>query len=251
MPYVTDGSVGYEAIKNEKKLAQEIESWNQQTQISVFQKVIERVDHKGGTQNISDVDVISSDEVISISDKTKKNILKGSYDYINSSTDVKYLFPKTYDIFLQGKDSSDNRYKQLIVDSIISELNSLPSESLTNFINDKIISHYLNIKVCITDVKTKKSYFFDGHQYEFIKLYQSGYKFKVKESNKQSKKIVLTNGDLEVDLGLRIRLALNNGKSLWIRSLNGRTSTLTIKIQQDSVSKIIPKSSICVDRTII
>lgn len=40
----------------------------------------------------------------------------------------------------------------------------------------------------------------------------------------------------EVDISLRIRVHLNNGSSKW---LNGESSVLVLKFQQDSVYKIV------------
>ena len=252
MAFKTDGSTHAQAIKNENNLKSQLEVLNVDSQLEIFGEEIEMVEHKGGTQNKADVVVTTKSGAISnISDKSKSNIKVGSYDYVNTSLAVQELFPKCYEIYKQGKESSDNKFKQIMVDSIISELNDINSDNLTDFIFKNVISHYLGIKVCFTDVKTKTSYFFSGEEFEFIKLYKDGYKFKVKQSNKQSKQIVMFKDDVEINIGLRLRLTLNNGKSLWLKSLNGRSSTLSIKIQQDRVDKIIPKNNVTIKRTII
>ena len=251
MAFKTDGSTHAQAIKNENNLKLELECFDIDSQLKIFGEEIQSVEHKGGTKNKADVVVTTKSGDISISDKSKSNIKIGSYDYVNTSNDVQNLFPKCYDVYKQGKESSDNKFKQIMVDSIISELNDIDSDNLTDFIFKNVISHYLGIKVCFTDMKTITSYFFNGEEFEFIKLYKDGYKFKVKQSNKQSKQILMFKGDVEINIGLRLRLTLNNGKSLWLKSVNGRSSSLSIKIQQDRVDKIIPKNNVAIKRTII
>lgn len=252
MAYSIDGSPGRKAIINENNLKLELENFDIDSQLKVFDDEIQSVEHKGGTKNKADVIVtLKNGTIRGISDKSKSNIRTGSFDYVNTSLYVQNFFPKCYDIYKQGKESSDNKFKQIIVDSIVSELNDISPDNLTDLMLKNVISPYLDLKVCITDVKTITSYFFDGEEFEFIKLYKDGYKFKVKQSNKQSKQIVMFKGDVEVNIGLRLRLTLNNGKSLWLKSLNGRTSILSIKIQQDRVDKIIPKNNFTIKRTII
>jgi hypothetical protein len=252
MAYSTDGSVHTKSIENENNLKLELESLDNEDQLKIFGEKIESVTHLGGTRNKADIILTTeSGKIISISDKSKKNIKTGSYDYVNTSQNIQNLFPNCYDVYKQGKESLDNKFKQIMVDTISSELNNIDNNVLTDFIFNNVIYHYLDTKVCFTDIKTKTSYLFNGEDFEFIRLYKEGYKFKIKTSNAQSKKILLFKDDIEIDSGLRFRLTLNNGKSLWIKSVNGRSSILSIKIQQDKVDRIIPNNNFKIERKVI
>jgi hypothetical protein len=94
-----------------------------------------------------------------------------------------------------------------------------------------------NLKILIIDEKTKT---ISQLVPKIFDLVDKGYKLKIQMGRgKTSAKVLCENGDGEnLDLGLRVRVHLNNGWSKWHK---GETSVLCLKFQQDKVYKMLNK----------
>ena len=110
---------------------------------------------------------------------------------------------------------------------------------VTNLFIKNVVEKYSDLSLMIIDEKTK-SIFCDVIPTAF-KLMESGGRLslKVKKGVKMSYSIDGIDKDgSKVEIGLRIRVHLNNGSSKWLGLVKG-TSSLVIKFQQDKVYSII------------
>lgn len=238
MAYPSNGENHHKAIKSEKNL------FDYKSDLEkIWDKKIDQIEQMGGTKTKID-NVISfsdgTDKFVSL--KSKKDIKTGSFDYVNTSSfDWSTFFPNTLSIYNQFKNSKNElNYKKLNQD-ISEELYNMSSDLLTNLFIDNVINKYKDLSLVIISEKNKNIYC-DVIPPAFSVINNGGF-LRIKKS--EVKKVqtsyiiegVTSSGDI-IDIGLRIRVHLNNGKSKWLGTKPG-TSNLVIKFQQDSVHKII------------
>ena len=240
MAFPVDGSNHWGGVKAELTFEKYIPNLE-----LIYGKKINKIIHKGGTKFKTDVCIIfESGEVKNISLKKKKTITSGSFDYTNTTNFSKNSFQKTKKIIKDYKCTEDNTFKSKFEESVCSEMKKMTNEEITNLFSENVIGKYNKEKsdLIILDEKTKVLYAIKPPVFELIK---QGYLLSLCNSTKgktSSKLMCISpNGD-ELDLGLRIRVHLNNGYSKLINKNDGNSS-LCIKFQQDSVHKLINSNS--------
>jgi hypothetical protein len=207
----------------------------------IYGKKIDEVIHKGGTKFKTDVCIIfKSKEIKNISLKKKKSIKSGSFDYANTTNFSKNSFITTKKIIKDYKCTEDKSFKSKFEESVCSEMKKMTNEEITGLFNENVICKYNKEKsdLIILDEKTNVLFLIKPPVFELIK---QGYLLSLCDSTrgKTSSKLVCIspNGD-KLDLGLRIRVHLNNGYSKLINKNDGNSS-LCVKFQQDKVHKLI------------
>jgi hypothetical protein len=235
MPYPSDARNHYKAIDSEINLSE----YNSEIEF-IFGKKVKKYLHLGGTKNKTDVKIIFSDESTEkITLKSKKNIKVGSFDWVNTTNFCKNEFNNSFDIFNKYKGSNDVKHKKILENAIKNELQNITSDTLTEiFLNEVYETHLKdNLKILIIDEKTKTLTHINPKIFDLIKK-----KFKLKihmGKGKTSCKVLCENGEgVQIDLGLRVRVHLNNGWTKWHK---GESSVLCLKFQQDKVYKMINK----------
>jgi hypothetical protein len=232
MSYPSDARNHYKAINSEITLS----DYNLQIE-NIFGKTIKEYVHLGGTKNKTDVKIIFTDNTFeNITLKSKKNIKSGSFDWINTTCFCKEQFNNSFDIFNKCKGSNSVKDKELLETAIKNELQTITSDNLTKLFLNGVYDSYLkhNLKILIIDEKTKTI----KHVVpKIFNLINDGFKLKlINGKAKTSSKVLCENGNgTKVDLGLRVRVHLNNGWSKWHK---GETSVLCLKFQQDAVYKM-------------
>lgn len=233
MAYPTDARNHYSAIKSEMTLSR----YNLQIE-NIFGKKIDKYIHLGGTKNKTDVKIIffdGTEENITL--KTKKNIKSGSFDWVNTTCNFKEYFINSFGVFNTYRGSNDNKNKVLLENTIKKELQNITKEELSEIFINAVCKSYLehNLKILIIDEKTKTINHINPKIFDLLK---NGFKLKlINGKGKTSSKVVCENINNEVvDLGLRVRVHLNNGWTKWFK---GDSSVLCLKFQQDAVHKMI------------
>jgi len=240
MSFKMDGSVHVEGIQNEKNMINILDVHSD----VLFNDPNVIVEHLGGTNNKADLLVRKSDNNLEkISVKRKNGLKNGSFDYINTSKLGLFnnLFKGTFNVYNSGYKLGirNKRLDDKLKTSISNELNNINSDTLTDFLNEFVINPNIDMIMIITDVSDGVVYKYSFTETPIVNLMRDNYKSYIVESNKQSKKILFTNGEETIDLGLRFRLHLNNGYRAW-QGVNGKKSSqLVVKIQQDRVDKLM------------
>jgi hypothetical protein len=233
MSYPSDGRNHHNAVQSEKNLGLEYKPELEE----LYDKPISKVGHKGGTQNKEDNILTfgdTSDQKVSLKQK-KKGLNVGSFDYVNTSAPIEMteLSSKIYKKF-RGSDNVKN-YK-ILTDSIDTDLNSADDDFVTELFRKNVVDKYENIDLIVVDEPNHELHKITPPSFDIVK---NGGRLRIKQSTKPSMSRRIEGVDKDgnvVDAFLRVRLHLNNGKTKW---LNGKSSSLVVKFQQDMVHKLV------------
>ncbi len=247
MAYRTDGSVHYSGIKSEGDVANFLKT----NPVYGDGEVVKR----GGTQYKQDVELIVNEIVsILISVKKKEKLSQGSFDYINT-TNIDGRLKKPFEKLFSTVKEIRNRdvekreeVKELVRDTFNSTssetLDELTGDVLIDFLKLHVIEKNLDMKMWVVDKEKKKFLVYNFESSPLYVLLENGYTPVLKETNKVStSRMVLFEKDGEtIDIGIRIRLVTNNGMGALLGlSKSNKSSSLTLKIQQDKVHNLIER----------
>jgi len=246
MAYRTDGSVHHSGIKSEG----DVENFLKTNPVYGDGEVAK----KGGTKYKQDVEVIHEEYVSTlISVKKKEKLSKGSFDYINT-TDIDGSLKKPFEKLFSTVKEIRNRdvekreeVKELVTDTFKSTssetLDELKGDVLIDFLNHHVIEKNLDMKMWVVDVENKKFLVYNFESSPLYVLLENGYTPVLKETNKISTSRMVffeKDGETTEDIGIRIRLVTNNGMGALLGlSESNKSSSLTLKIQQDKVHNLI------------
>jgi hypothetical protein len=237
MAFPSDGRNHSKAIKSEKNLIdfkKEIENF--------YNKPILEISHIGGTQNKVDNTILFIDESkINISLKDKEDIRSGSFDYVNTSNFDwnSNGFTKSLNIYSLYRGSKNVLFYKQLTNAISSELSIIPDDILTKLFINNVYDKYESEKIDLTIIDKKTGKIFCGVIPPVFNLIKNGGKLTIKKTGRNTCSYIVEGIDInnnKVNLGLRIRVHLNNGKTKWI---NGGSSQLVIKFQQDKVHSFL------------
>tara|TARA_R110002096_G_scaffold435310_1_gene660156 strand:- start:128 stop:913 length:786 start_codon:yes stop_codon:yes gene_type:complete len=251
MGFLTNGEVHHSGIKNEETLQEKLEN---DMAKKIYPNLSESfvVERRGGTANKEDVQIVDGKSTYNISAKHKKGVDVGSYDYVNSSS-ATHGIPALEEvrIFLSKKRKMhmgcENMVKQVREELKIltnKVMKKLTSSDIRNILLTHVNQKNKDMKMIITDSLTGENHVFDFADtavYNHIQNHTPSLKWKSKNPNQTSAKIAFINGEgKEHDCGLRLRVVTNNGiNALLGLSKSNKNSTLTIKIQQDGIRKML------------
>ena len=235
-----DGSSHKDGIANEM---------NMQEQLSIHSDVLfgdsnVTINHLGGTKNKADlVATYPSGELEKISVKRKKGLTNGSFDYINTSKLDLFnnMFNDSIDVYTNGRKLGfrDENLIEKLSETITNELNNIDSNSLIEFLTKFVVEANSDMTMVITDTQSNVIYKYSFTETPLVTMMENNYKPYIVKSNFKSKKILFTNGEETIDLGLRLRFHLNNGYGAWLGVNGKKTSNLVVKIQQDKIKKLV------------
>lgn len=234
MAFPSDGRNHRKAILSESTLIK----YKHQIEAK-YGKSVKEIKQIGGTRSKIDIIIIFDDSSsINLSLKSKKSVKTGSFDYVNTSIDWPSSgFPKTYEIYNYYRRTEDkNAYPKLKL-AISDELVRMDPDLLTNLFIENVIKKYDDISLTIIDEENDLVYF-DVLPKSFS-IVKDGGRLSIRKSDRNNMSYIVDcidkNGDL-IEVGLRIRVHLNNGSTKW---LNKGDSILVIKFQQDKVYSIV------------
>lgn len=241
MTFDNTGRVHYEGVKNEE-LSKELKKG--------FGLASDKIYLLGGTKNKADAYDPELD--IKWTDKHKKGVKNGSFDWINTSkvsevvgdTFVPFLEQiKEYRQLPQSQRASVSFIKQVRKDfnNICGGvLDSFTAEQLVSFIQTQMIDANSKMMVSVNDTEAKNFYVYSADNHPAVCYIQLGYTPFLKGKAKGSRRLLFTDGEKEYDCGLRIRVTSNNGiKAFLGLSTANKNSQVVFKLQQDKVKKLL------------
>tara|TARA_B100001142_G_scaffold321456_1_gene368126 strand:+ start:1381 stop:2124 length:744 start_codon:yes stop_codon:yes gene_type:complete len=236
MAFRTDGSVHYSGIKNEGKTADILNKKN------IYGC---KVETRGGTKYKEDL--IAG--LLKLSAKDKKRLSLGSFDWINTSKVVPSIFGDYFDSFKEEV----SKIREMNVDDRVPYLSSirtkfadicsigfdyLSKEQVCDLIVDSI-SHGID-EVIVNDKENSVLYRFNPEQHPAVHIAQNCDAVRLTGRGKGSRKVIFIKDGVEYDYGMRLRITCNNGISAFLGlSKANRNSQVVIKVQQDSVHKLV------------
>lgn len=235
MAFPSDGQNHYKAVKSESEL---IDYKNQIEKH--FSKPILEIIHVGGTTSkIDNIIRFIDGEVVNASLKNKKSIRSGSFDYVNTSNFdwVSNGFSKTFEVYEKYKNSENLSAYTKLKKCISDDLVQIDDNLLTDLFIDNVIKKYTDLNLFVIDEKSRNIYC-DVIPKSF-NLIKNGGKLTLRKTDGVKMSYGIDGVDLDgnkVDIGLRIRVHLNNGKTKWLYK---GSSNLVIKFQQDKVYSIL------------
>jgi len=204
----------------------------------------------GGTKNKADAYDPELD--IKWTDKHKKGVKNGSFDWINTSkvsdvvgdTFVSFLEQvKEYRQLPQSQRSAVSFVKQVRKDFnnlSCGVLDSFTANQLASFIQTQMIDANSKMMVSVNDTEAKNFYVYSADNHPAVRYIQQGYTPFLKGKAKGSRRLLFTDGVKEYDCGLRIRVTSNNGiKAFLGLSEANKNSQVVFKLQQDKVAKLL------------
>jgi hypothetical protein len=244
MPYNTNGEVHHEGIANEGRTAQFCNS-NIPSNIQedypgktlTFRK-------EGGTHQVSDMGIYADDvRVASGSDKLHR---KGTFDHVNTSKVLDYLPCESLQKMLidlrkeHFKDESAvGRVKVAIKDATDTMWNTMTSDGIRRLLIS--LDERTPEWMFVTEPR-EISVFRHSEMRELSEFPRDpSWTYVLKSARaKESRQIWREKDGLSVNTNLRVRLVANNGVSALLGLSNAnKNSSLSIKIQQDQVGKLL------------
>ena len=235
MAFVTDGSVHYSGIKNEGKTAEIL------TEQNIFGCEVET---RGGTKFKEDM--VAGE--LKLSAKDKKKLSTGSFDWINTSK-VSDIFGDHFDAFK----AKVSKIREMNIDDRVIYLSStrtefadvcsagfdyLSKQQVCDLIVDSI-SDGIDW-VFVNDKENHVLYQFNPEDHPAVKIAQTCDAVKFTGRGKGSRKVILIKDGVEYDYGIRLRITSNNGVTAFLGlSKSNNNSQIVIKLQQDSVHKLV------------
>ena len=253
MSFVHDGSSAKRGIANEEHVVQVLREDPSLAKI-VYPGCPDnyKVKHLGGTKNKADI--LINDQGLSV--KLKKDINNGSFDWVNTSAAFRHLTSLGYLSRTQSFLNSDPRRsgtpEKIVRETLkelthqdLEELNRLAphvfSQLIWSILEPWVIKPNQGLIAVIFDDKTKKLHSYDCKDSKLYEYFKNNATISFKERKKDAKpatsRTFLFNGE---DLGIRIRVVLNNGVTALLGlSKANKTSQPVVKIQQDKVASLI------------
>ena len=243
MGFVNDGSVHWSGIANEENTAKIL------NEMKYFDDDVIPI---GGTTHKEDA--VAGNIKLSIKDK--KKLSTGSFDWANISASNKFgsHFGPFFDKVKKIR-SDDFVVRKGLVDSIRTEFSSLCSDAFGHLSKKQVcdiviksVSHNIDY-VFVNDQENKSLLQFDPKNHPAINIAETcdSIRFDTPQGAKSSRKIIFIKDGVDYDYGLRLRITSNNGINAMLDVGKGknRNSYLTIKLQQDSVKKLLQDQIAC------
>jgi hypothetical protein len=252
MPYNTTGVSHREGVSNEKKITDFLNLTNgsplKLNELFGSEKLYFK--QIGGTKSVSDMDISDGNgKLLGVSIKNHK---QGSFDYVNTSKIYQYLPETVINSIKEGVAAIKSEFigngerldearvaVEILLETAFSEIKSEDIRRLLQHINVR------NPKlIMINDVKTHtlKCY----HESAFTELSTEPYKdantYALKTTRAKTSRQITRNG---IVTNLRVRIVLNNGvKALIGLSKSNKSSIPVVKVQQDSVDKVLKNTTV-------
>lgn len=240
MAFKTDGSSHHDGIKEEKKITSNKELLKEIYSLSDNFVAT----HKGGTQNKADLIIKDGKRTIEVSIKKKKDLTKGSHDYVNSSKALSSsVFTSVKDTASRISSSSLSKAtaRKQFTNACYDCLQKMTSQHIKDILTEHVLEKNQNIEVLLSETSTGSIYsykFKDTPLAKSIKEHTPKFKW---GRGKTSAKIVFIDKKGTVhDHNLRGRLVSNNGIGAMLGLSDANSSSVPVfKVQQDRVDKVV------------
>jgi len=251
MPYNTSGASHAEGVKNEKDIVDFLNITNGGS-LKLDELYGERIYFKkiGGTKSVSDMDGFSAESKerkCGVSIK-KHSGVTGTFDYVNTSKLNEYLPSEVVDRINSGINGIRNKYfgDKSMIEIARNEKNEILEREFIHLKSDILKSLLQKINkrnpelLLVNDVR--KNMLRCYKESSFVELAEEPYKaenvYTLKKGRGKTSRSILRNGERT---NLRVRIELNNGVKALLGGFGAKNknSSVTIKIQQDSVDKVL------------
>ena len=249
MPYNTTGGSHRDGVSNEKKIVDFLNATNGGSLRlnELFGESLQFV-QIGGTKSVSDMDIFREESGERVCGVSIKNHKQGSYDYVNTSRTRDYLPEESVNRISSGIQGIRTAYldQEEKIEAARAAKNTLLEAEFVNLTSDAIKSllQKINVRnpklIIVNDVKDKKLKCY--HESAFTELATEPYKeenvYSLKKGRGKTSRQILRNG---VSTNLRVRIELNNGVKALLGGFGAgnKNSSVAIKVQQDSVDKVL------------
>jgi hypothetical protein len=249
MPYVTTGAPHHDGVKNEHKVYGFLSKTADASALrlgGLFENQPLVFQSAGGPTVVSDMNILSASGEV-LSGVSVKNHKQGSFDYINTSK-LDVLLPESL-VQMVRTGCADIREKYFKQEDKLAtargEVEAVLSHAFAQFDTETLRKLLQTIHtrnpalVMVNDVKDKKLKCYQATAFGELAVgpYDSSSVYSLKSGRAKSSAQILRNG---VVTNLRLRVVLNNGVGALIGlSKSNKNSIPVIKVQQDSVNKVL------------
>lgn len=251
MPYNTSGASHADGVKNERNIVDFLNATNGSSlRLDELYGGAMYFKQIGGTKSVSDMDgfsVENDERKCGTSIKNHKGST-GTFDYVNTSKLIDYLPEDSVCRVKSGISSIRMRYfgDESKMDIARDEKNNLLEQEFVYFTNDVIKSLLKKINsrnpelIIVNDVAVRrlKCYKESSFRELAIEPYNDSNVYSLRKGRGKTSRSILRNG---VVINLRLRIELNNGVGALLGGFGKRNknSSVTIKVQQESVSQLL------------
>jgi hypothetical protein len=251
MPYNTTGASHSEGVKNEKDIVDSLNVSNGSSlKLDELYGGAMHFKQIGGTKSVSDMDgfsAASGERKCGVSIKKHKGGT-GTYDYVNTSKLRDYLPDDSVSRVKSGISSIRTSYfdDESKINTARNEKNNLLEQEFVHFTDAVIKSLLKKINsrnpelIIVNDVKNRKLKCYKESSFRELAVepYNDSNVYTLKKGRGKTSRSILRNG---VPINLRLRIELNNGVGALLGGFGkkNKNSSVTIKVQQESVDKLL------------
>lgn len=251
MPYNTTGASHMEGVKNEKDIVDSLNVTNGSSlKLDDLYGGPLHFKQIGGTKSVSDMDGFSAESgerKCGVSIKKHKGGT-GTFDYVNTSKLRDYLPEDSVSRVKNGISSIRTSYfgDESKINIARNEKNILLEQEFVYFTDVVIKSLLKKINsrnpelIIVNDVQNRKLKCYKESSFRELAVepYNDSNVYTLKKGRGKTSRTILRNG---VPINLRLRIELNNGVGALLGGFGkkNKNSSVTIKVQQESVDKVL------------
>lgn len=251
MPYNTTGASHADGVKNEKDIVDTMNVTNGGSlKLDELYGGPMHFKQIGGTKSVSDMDGFSAESgerKCGVSIKKHKGGT-GTFDYVNTSKLKEYLPEGSVSRVKNGISSIRTSYfgDESKINTARNEKNNLLEQEFVHFTDVVIKSLLKKINsrnpelIIVNDVQNRKLKCYKESSFRELAVepYNDSNVYTLKKGRGKTSRSILRNG---VPINLRLRIELNNGVGALLGGFGkkNKNSSVTIKVQQESVDKLL------------
>lgn len=211
----------------------------------------------GGTRHKEDA--IAGPKLIGY--KLKKGTGNGSFDWGNLGKQAHYFHPyftewkaklaewRTLPDAIRYDEQFQDMVGQIFANYCSDALDQITSDEVIQVLKDGFVDPLYDHDIWVHDNIAHNFHRFDFRNHPAVRYIENGFTAHLVNASglaKTSRKIVFRDGETEYQCGLRFRLTSNNGISAFLgapkKNGGNKNGSVTIKLQQDAVTKILTQS---------
>lgn len=251
MPYNTTGASHADGVKNEKDIVDKMNVTNGSSlKLDDLYGGPMHFKQIGGTKSVSDMDGFSAESgerKCGVSIKNHKGGT-GTFDYVNTSKLIDYLPEESVNRIKSGILDIRKRYfgDESKINTARNEKNILLEQEFVHFTDVVIKSLLKKINsrnpelIIVNDVKNRKLKCYKESSFRELAVEPKNDSnvYTLKKGRGITSRSILRNG---IPINLRLRIELNNGVGSLLGGFGkkNKNSSVTIKVQQESVDKLL------------
>jgi hypothetical protein len=249
MPYNTTGASHMEGVKNEKDIVDFLNVTNGGSlKLDELYGVPMHFKQIGGTKSVSDMDGFSAESGERKCSFSIKNHKRGSFDYVNTSKLIEYLPDESVKRMRSGILDIRTRYfgDESKINIARNEKNNLLEQEFVYFTDMVIKSLLKKINsrnpelIIVNDVTNRKLKCYKESSFRELAVepYKDTNVYTLRKGRGKTSRSILRNG---IPNNIRLRIELNNGVGALLGGFGkkNKNSFVTIKVQQESVDRLL------------